>query len=258
MRLRILLILASLLAGVLILPASASAKAGVLRVACNFSHQASDDPIVFPGQPGASHLHQFFGNTTTNAFSTLSSMRAGSTTCKLAGDTAGYWFPAPIGPSGQPYQLRQAVAYYSNQPGGGFVHTVPAGAQLIGGNSAATAPQGVNRVKWDCLADPSVPISPVPITCPRGEELQTTVRFPNCWDGSGVRRTDFTYGAKGNTCPSGYTAIPHIRVSFEWNRSNATGFHLSSGSLNSAHADFWNTWDQSVLDAQLRAAGVIA
>jgi len=241
----------------LALCSSPAYAAGVLRVPCNFSHQRSDDPIVFPGQSGASHLHQFFGNTTTNANSTLSSMRNGGTTCKLAGDTAGYWFPAPITPSGQPYQLRQAVAYYSTKPGKGYVHTVPAGAQMIGGSSSATQPQGVDRVKWDCLADPSVPISPVPITCPRGEELQTTVRFPNCWSGNGVGRSSFVYGPKGNICPAGYIAIPHIRVSFEWNRSSATGFRLSSGPLNSAHADFWNTWDQSVLDAQLRKAGVI-
>src|SRR5262245_50693169 len=26
---------------------------------CRYSHQAPDDPIVFPGQPGASHQHTF-------------------------------------------------------------------------------------------------------------------------------------------------------------------------------------------------------
>jgi len=33
-----------------------------------------DDPIVFPGQPGKSHLHTFFGNTLTDAFSTVDSI----------------------------------------------------------------------------------------------------------------------------------------------------------------------------------------
>ena len=32
-------------------------------VECAFSHAAQDDPIVFPDQPGMSHLHVFFGNT---------------------------------------------------------------------------------------------------------------------------------------------------------------------------------------------------
>jgi hypothetical protein len=38
-----------------------------VRTACQFSHMAFDDPIVYPGQPGKSHLHVFFGNTGTNA-----------------------------------------------------------------------------------------------------------------------------------------------------------------------------------------------
>jgi hypothetical protein len=49
-----------------------------------------DDPIVFPGQPGASHMHDFFGNETTNAYSTQSSMLAGATNCRIPSDTAGY------------------------------------------------------------------------------------------------------------------------------------------------------------------------
>lgn len=36
---------------------------------------------MFPRQPGASHLHDFFGNQTTNAHSTLSTMTAGRTVC---------------------------------------------------------------------------------------------------------------------------------------------------------------------------------
>ena len=52
---------------------------------CRFSHQAPDDPIVFPGKPGASHQHTFVGNRTTSAFSSFGSLRSGSTTCMRAG-----------------------------------------------------------------------------------------------------------------------------------------------------------------------------
>src|SRR5581483_11682758 len=34
---------------------------GVFATVCDFSHEAPDDPIAKPNQPGASHLHQFFG-----------------------------------------------------------------------------------------------------------------------------------------------------------------------------------------------------
>src|SRR3982750_144468 len=60
---------------------------------CTFSHMAMDDPIMYPRQRGASHDHSFVGNTTTNAFSTLRTLRAGSTTCKRDGETAAYWMP---------------------------------------------------------------------------------------------------------------------------------------------------------------------
>src|SRR5918998_5144710 len=75
-------------------------------VQCGFSKQAQVDPIVNPGEPGtpeakAHHLHDFFGNTTTDSNSTLESLRAGGTTCPTPetlppgedaplGDTAAY------------------------------------------------------------------------------------------------------------------------------------------------------------------------
>ena len=36
---------------------------------CNFSHRNMDDPIVFPGQPGAAHSHDFFANRSTTHLS---------------------------------------------------------------------------------------------------------------------------------------------------------------------------------------------
>ena len=36
---------------------------GAFRLLCNWSKMSNDDPIVYPGQPGAAHHHTFFGNT---------------------------------------------------------------------------------------------------------------------------------------------------------------------------------------------------
>jgi len=44
-------------------------------VRCGFSHRAQVDPIVDFGKT-AHHMHDFFGNTTTSANSTLESLRA--------------------------------------------------------------------------------------------------------------------------------------------------------------------------------------
>jgi len=48
---------------------------------CTFSHQSHDDPIVFPGQPGAAHSHEFSGAWSTNAFSTPASLLNSGSTC---------------------------------------------------------------------------------------------------------------------------------------------------------------------------------
>src|SRR6186997_1313745 len=57
------------------------------NVNCDYSHSKTDDPIVYPGQPGASHRHDFFANVTTDAYSTYGQLRDGVTTCSSASDT---------------------------------------------------------------------------------------------------------------------------------------------------------------------------
>src|SRR5215216_5502680 len=61
---------------------------GVFSTLCRYSHSAPDDPIVHPGMPGMSHLHDFFGNVTTNADSTYDSLLGQETTCTRPEDTA--------------------------------------------------------------------------------------------------------------------------------------------------------------------------
>src|SRR2546430_13632230 len=60
---------------------------------CRFSHTANDDPIVVPRLPGRSHPHTFFGNVSTNAYSTLASLRRAATTRKPRTGPAAYWGP---------------------------------------------------------------------------------------------------------------------------------------------------------------------
>jgi hypothetical protein len=73
---------------------------GKLRFLCIESHLGYNDPIVYPSQPGAAHLHQFFGNTLTNAYSDYSSLRTtGSGTCQGGPiNRTAYWYPAMIRP----------------------------------------------------------------------------------------------------------------------------------------------------------------
>jgi hypothetical protein len=75
-------------------PDTSPAAQGQFASRCAHSHAAADDPIVFPGEQGAAHLHEFFGATTTAFDSTPESLRASDTSCITAGDTAAYWVPA--------------------------------------------------------------------------------------------------------------------------------------------------------------------
>src|SRR4051794_40385059 len=56
---------------------TAAPPVGQFTTRCTLSHERADDPIVKPNQPGASHLHEFFGNTTTNASTTATSLSSG-------------------------------------------------------------------------------------------------------------------------------------------------------------------------------------
>ena len=93
------------------------AAGGQFRVSCEFSHFAYDDPLVFPNQPGAAHLHMFFGNTDVNAFSTADTLNdSGSSTCNGAElNRTGYWAPALIDGDGNARIPERAVIYYKGE-----------------------------------------------------------------------------------------------------------------------------------------------
>src|SRR6266513_3583382 len=118
-------------------PAAPNAQAlqGVNFIgSCAFSHMAMDDPIVYPRQPGASHDHSFVGNTTTNAFSTLRTLRAASSTCKRDGETAAYWMPTLL-LNGQMVAPAGATIYYRRKTLAPL-HAFPGGFKMIAGNRA--------------------------------------------------------------------------------------------------------------------------
>lgn len=95
---------------------STAGQEGKLRFLCEFSHLGYDDPIVNPGQPGAAHLHLFFGNTLTNANSTYASLRAsGDGTCDGGPlNRTAYWMPAMIDSSVAKVRVPLYFEWYYN------------------------------------------------------------------------------------------------------------------------------------------------
>jgi hypothetical protein len=97
---------------------------GAFRFDCGAGPLKYDDPIVFPGQPGKSHLHQFYGNVTVDGNSTFESLRTkGDGTCggTNKGQTlnrSAYWVPAMFDGKGNVVHPDIIGVYYKRVPGG--------------------------------------------------------------------------------------------------------------------------------------------
>ena len=230
----------------------------VLR--CTYSHTLADDPILFPGQPGASHVHDFFGNTGVNASSTMESMLAGETTCRVPSDTAGYWAPQ-ASQNGVPIEPTVMRIYYLG-PRTGTVETIPPGLQIIGGDPHATSPGENPHVSWNCGQTKAVktPQADLPYDCTPWADhafvdgIVASIDFPSCWNGSGLTPDAVAYPVSGS-CPAGFPhEIPklservHYGIMDPLNPDGSLAFTLSSGPAYTLHADFWNTWQQERLD----------
>jgi hypothetical protein len=211
-------------------------------ILCGFSHRNQDDPIVFFGQRNRSHDHTYFGNTSTDAFSTLASLRgAEQTTCRARGDTAAYWAPTLFA-DGNAVQPRYMVAYYVRrtlEP----VEPFPAGLKVIAGSAAARSAQGEQVTSWSCGGRNRSSAIP---TCFSGRRsaLRLQVNFPNCWDGrnldSANHQSHMAYSSDGR-CPAAHPVeVPALTMLIQYGVSGGSGFELASGGQFSAHADFVN------------------
>jgi hypothetical protein len=254
-------------------PAHAESGIGQFVLRCGYSHTLADDPIVFPGQPGASHLHDFFGNKRVDAFSTTDSLLAADTTCRVPSDTAGYWSPTAYldGQQIQPRVMR--IYYFGDQYG--QVETIPAGLQMIGGNKEATTPAENPHVHWYCgqIRGQRTPLMDTPYDCRPWrasgfvDGVIAVIEMPSCWDGTGLRPEDLAYPVSvGRQCPEGFPHVlprlsqrVHLGITNPLNPDGTVALTLSSGPFYTLHSDFWNTWQQPRLDQLVEdclAAGV--
>ena len=229
---------------------------GIFLSVCRPSHVASDDPIVFPGEPGASHQHEFFGNVTTNADSTYRTLRAGGTTCRIAADTAAYWVPT-LYADGQRVAPLRVNAYYLSGRGRGRVVAFPAGLKVIAGNGEATAPQALAMTGWKCSGLQIAGLAAEPKTCPARSHDVLVIRFPDCWNGkdldSADHRSHMAYRV-GGTCPTGFPVrVPRLSLNVHYDLPSTTELTLASGSIYSQHADFFNAWNQAALARLVRS-----
>jgi hypothetical protein len=150
---------------------------GAFYVNCAFSHRAPDDAIVFPGQPGRSHLHDFIGNRTTDAFSTAESLRAGTTTCNREADRAAYWVPTLYeGELRVPVKVKRGIAaYHAGQRDVRSIQPFPEGFRMIAGDSSATEKQPSRIVDWICTDHKPLDQGRSPDDSPRAQALRAEI-----------------------------------------------------------------------------------
>ena len=228
--------------------AGADPNAGWI-VGCGFSHRSMDDPIVMPGMSGMSHSHDFYGNETTDASSTLGTLLGKPTTCSLATDTSAYWSPT-LYKHGKKVMPIKAAFYYRNQVDGGTVHLFPPGLKMIAGNPHATKPQPINIVYYNCHDGPDEHHASAPYNCGT-HTIDAHIRFPQCWDGVHLDSGDHmshvvypVYSHGSRTCPASHPVIlPRLIIRISWPITNGRRVRLASGPAYTIHADFFNAWD---------------
>jgi Domain of unknown function (DUF1996) len=231
-----------------------AASTGVWKIDCAYAYSLPDDPIVYPGKPGASHRHDFFGNLASNANSTYATMNGVTSTC-AHNDRASYWAPT-LYRNGVKIKPSQGRLYYTNSvsPGEEKTEAYPANFKMIVGNAMNTVASATNgHIQWGCGDDTQIAnaTSPPPAKCGSGD-IQVRITFPSCWDGvttAGNEIAHMAYPSRGK-CPSAYShPMPTLRFNINYPVGTTTGaITLSSGSVYSIHADFWNVWDQPTLE----------
>lgn len=237
-------------------------SAARFKVTCGLSHTQADDPIVYPNQPGVSHLHEFFGNRDTtpeqgtgpeaNAYTTTyAQLQANTTTCNDAQDKAGYWSPKLQTTSG-PRAAKRITAYYRRGNKHGTIEAYPDGLKIVAGWQDGQPQPPADIANWHCGHQKF--LAPTG-TCNETGGWSMQIRFPDCWDGvntdSADHRSHMAYSshdatAEANVCPVTHPVpVPELEVNVNYEpdiTNGATILGTSAGGLETIHADFFQGW----------------
>ncbi|RKN29206.1 DUF1996 domain-containing protein [Micromonospora musae] len=234
--------------------ADAAPGVNAIRVAefpadCSYSHRLPDDPIIFPGLPGASHMHSFFGATVTDAFTTLPDLINSPTTCNPQVDVSSYWVPTLYRNNVAVEPIISTFYYLGEGVRSDVVartEPIPQGLRIVAGNARATGPND-SIARWSCLHAGQVPPSKDFVNCPAGTMLESYLDFPQCWNGRDLDSPDhkshMAYPVN-QACPATHPVpVPKLRQVLRYPVSgDPAQFRLASGPGYTMHGDFFNAW----------------
>ncbi len=248
---------------------------GAFRFICKPSHNLYDDPIVYPNQPGASHLHTFFGNTKADAYSTYQSLReTGDGTCSGGPlNRSGYWMPSLQLDDGDSDHSNDKVVmpdytiiYYKMLPEDGL--PLPRGLRFIFGYNM-TDPSKSTGFNWSCYAKNGVGGIPGSFAnlkqmfdagCPVGSNIKAALSAPHCWNGeldSPDHRSHLAEEVNGACPPSHPRVVPSFTLGAVWTvgAGEPGKLYLSSDYMHpqkipgsTMHTDWFGAWDDNVVE----------
>ncbi|MFK3980535.1 DUF1996 domain-containing protein [Micromonospora sp. NPDC050397] len=236
----------------------------IVRVAefpadCPFSHRLPDDPIIYPRLAGASHMHSFFGNTSTNANSDYTSLANASSNCNPAIDLSSYWVPTLYN-NNVPVEPTIATFYYLGEGVRADVvaqtQPMPLGLKIVAGNARATGGDD-SIARWSCLHAGHIPPGKDFVNCPAGTQMESYLDFPQCWNGRDLDSPDhkshMAYPVNQG-CPSTHPVhVPKLRQVLRYPvNGNPANFRLASGPGYTMHGDFFNAWPAAEMERRVR------
>lgn len=246
-------------------PDNGASPEGQFRLSCEYSHFSYDDPIIYPGEPGKSHLHMFFGNTETNAHTTLDTLvdRGGGTCQGFELNRSAYWIPALLDGRGNAVIPFSIVIYYKTKDTASVI-PMPQGLEMIGGNDLHETFETSDQLHWSCGGSGSRYNMTNRIPDCGGDIINATIQFPNCWDGVNLGSGSPDYNAhltwvnEQEPCPNSHPQrLPQISFLIYWPGTDSVeGWHLSSDQLDnfnaspggSLHADWWGGWNDQTIE----------
>ncbi|OJU59069.1 MAG: hypothetical protein BGO08_05220 [Altererythrobacter sp. 66-12] len=223
---------------------------GAFRFTCGGDGPVNyDDPLLYPKQPGKSHLHKFWGPAKIDAFSTTESLaQQRDSNCNYGPNTlnrSGYWMPALVNEAGQVVNPDLVSVYYKRW------RSISPFCQARSGKAAGTCLPLPNGIKFIFGWDPTRPDEPgqgmswycvgpknedrgghfpdldalFASGCKAGDTLVADLMAPNCWDGKHLdapdHRAHMAWGDYGDwgyyRCPASHPyLIPQTQNKATW------------------------------------------